>query len=490
MKSLKFTLTIIAVLIIQINLLYSQLYETKKYIWQRLPDLETLNSNDTSVIAYPKIYKSEKGDIYLGGRGYYTVYNRPIYRLNHLTGNWEIFFAEKSVNLDYLITQNNIMVISGIKDSIKNYLYFYNLTSDKWDTIGIQTDNNITFTRVYEYKENQYLIKSNNSANTALLLYDKNKNELKQLLPRKDSISQNDADLQIFNDIIYYSNIDRIFITNNRNAYYTDDCFKTINFAFTDKGQFNVYKQIVMTGGEYLYTHLNNFEEDYDSTSNYVVLELYTLEQEKISRKKILRHIITSIGNKKSAFNPISLMSYSKDAYIVCKLGGTSYNYAYGDTINVDSLVISEDRGNKFYYVPFPESNENYKYFTFASPAVTQNGEILLAVQPKAEDSQWATPFKIHLYYGIPDNSSVHQTIIGRNGLFPNPAYSTTRLKLQQEGQVAITAVDLLGRTFPLWSGYASTGTLELDVSALPTGSYTLLIDYGTKREAVRLMKE
>ena len=73
---------------------------------------------------------------------------------------------------------------------------------------------------------------------------------------------------------------------------------------------------------------------------------------------------------------------------------------------------------------------------------------------------------------------------------FPNPARSTTRVKLQQEGQVAIMAVDLLGRTFPLWSGNASTGDMELDVSTLPTGSYTLLIDYGTKREAVRLMKE
>jgi hypothetical protein len=74
--------------------------------------------------------------------------------------------------------------------------------------------------------------------------------------------------------------------------------------------------------------------------------------------------------------------------------------------------------------------------------------------------------------------------------LSPNPARSTTRISLQQEGQVAITAVDLLGRSYPLWSGNASTGDMELDVSTLPTGSYTLLIDYGTKREAVRMMKE
>ncbi len=74
--------------------------------------------------------------------------------------------------------------------------------------------------------------------------------------------------------------------------------------------------------------------------------------------------------------------------------------------------------------------------------------------------------------------------------LSPNPARSITRLNLQQEGDISITAVDLLGRSYPLWSGYASSGDMELDVSTLPTGSYTLLIDYGTKREAVRMMKE
>ncbi len=89
-----------------------------------------------------------------------------------------------------------------------------------------------------------------------------------------------------------------------------------------------------------------------------------------------------------------------------------------------------------------------------------------------------------------PKEVSVSQEQQYHYQLFPNPVRSTTRVNLQQEGQVAITAVDLLGHSFPLWSGYASTGTLELDVSTLPTGSYTLLIDYGTKREAVRMMKE
>jgi hypothetical protein len=73
---------------------------------------------------------------------------------------------------------------------------------------------------------------------------------------------------------------------------------------------------------------------------------------------------------------------------------------------------------------------------------------------------------------------------------FPNPARTITRISLLQEGNITISAVDMLGRSFPLWSGFASAGEMELDVSALPTGSYTLLIDYGTKREAMRMIKE
>ena len=73
---------------------------------------------------------------------------------------------------------------------------------------------------------------------------------------------------------------------------------------------------------------------------------------------------------------------------------------------------------------------------------------------------------------------------------FPNPALSTARISLQQVGEISISAVDMLGRSFPLWLGFASTGEMELDVSTLPPGTYTLLINYGTKVEAVRMIKE
>ena len=73
---------------------------------------------------------------------------------------------------------------------------------------------------------------------------------------------------------------------------------------------------------------------------------------------------------------------------------------------------------------------------------------------------------------------------------FPNPADATTRIFLSQEGDVSISAVDVLGRSFPLWSGFASAGDMELDVSPLPAGTYTLLMNCGTKVEAVRMIKQ
>jgi len=100
--------------------------------------------------------------------------------------------------------------------------------------------------------------------------------------------------------------------------------------------------------------------------------------------------------------------------------------------------------------------------------------------------------FNYHGFYRIKWDNLI--TSISDNGInnniFPNPARSTIRISLHQEGNISISAVDVLGRSFPLWSGFASAGEMELDVSPLPTGTYTLLINHGTKMEAVRMIKE
>jgi hypothetical protein len=53
-----------------------------------------------------------------------------------------------------------------------------------------------------------------------------------------------------------------------------------------------------------------------------------------------------------------------------------------------------------------------------------------------------------------------------------------------------ITAVDLLGSETQLWSGFAPAGDLELDVSQLPIGIYTILINNGYKTEALKMIRE
>ncbi|MEM4662895.1 MAG: T9SS type A sorting domain-containing protein, partial [Candidatus Diapherotrites archaeon] len=106
-----------------------------------------------------------------------------------------------------------------------------------------------------------------------------------------------------------------------------------------------------------------------------------------------------------------------------------------------------------------------------------------------AESERGLISDAIRAYFAAEPYASLSFKSIISN-IFPNPALSSTRISLQQEGDISITAVDILGRAYPLWSGYATPGEKELDVSSLPAGSYNLLINYGSKIETVRMIKE
>jgi len=76
---------------------------------------------------------------------------------------------------------------------------------------------------------------------------------------------------------------------------------------------------------------------------------------------------------------------------------------------------------------------------------------------------------------------------------YPNPVSDFARLKLDNEfpGLVSISLVDLLGNSTEIYKGEASGGVpLDLNISRFPTGFYSLLIDYGTKREVVKVIKQ
>ncbi|MGB9703080.1 MAG: WD40/YVTN/BNR-like repeat-containing protein, partial [Candidatus Kapaibacteriota bacterium] len=80
----------------------------------------------------------------------------------------------------------------------------------------------------------------------------------------------------------------------------------------------------------------------------------------------------------------------------------------------------------------------NYSHFMYASWPQKNHLWIMSTGFPFA-------PSYLFKYIEYPDNIDNYQDL-QVPFLYPNPSRSTTRLNLQQEGQVAITAVDLLGR--------------------------------------------
>jgi photosystem II stability/assembly factor-like uncharacterized protein len=179
--------------------------------------------------------------------------------------------------------------------------------------------------------------------------------------------------------------------------------------------------------------------------------------------------------------NPTSIVAKDGNVFVGTKLYGIFVSTDNGET-------WSKKRGNK---------NDGLLTFDTTSSfaeaetnSLVTSGDYLYAAltSDKSENFKYVGVFKIK----INDITDVQEQN-PRNkltNLFPNPAQTTTHISLPKEGDITISAVDVLGRSFPLWSGYASAGDKELDVSALPTGSYTLLIDYGTKREALRMIKQ
>lgn len=468
--------------------MYAKTYPTKLYKWEKLADINSIL--DTSSILYSKIEKSSSGKIFFGGRGYLTQKERPIYQSTLLGNTWEIAYTKDSQNMDFILdSQDNLIVFGKSKDSA-NYVIFNNLINMLVDTLTFISDRKETFTRILEYKDNLYLIKSNDGSINYLYLLNRTDKSLTKLLPRtgsNDSLNLAiDKDLRFFADFSKSSINGRIILSTFFNLYYTDDLFKTLKLGFYDSLQFNIYKHIILNDGKILYSHFV-----WDSIENISLIGLFGFDENLLSRKEYLVHEIKKIG-KFGITNPISMMACSNGDYIVCKLGGTSYNSGFGDTLNTDSLVISRDNGNTFSYVPFPEVDATYNYFAYASPSVTKDGEIFLAVQRKKDEGEGITSFKASIYYGVPDDVGVDEKINSFGNIYPNPVSDFAWYKLEDDfsGIIAISILDILGHATQIYSGEVSGGVpLNLDFSTFPTGFYSLIIDYGTKREVVKVIK-
>lgn len=100
----------------------------------------------------------------------------------------------------------------------------------------------------------------------------------------------------------------------------------------------------------------------------------------------------------------------------------------------------------------------------------------------------WVNTYEVTSIAVSIDNEIIHNTNIS-----PNPVSNYAQLKLDNDfaGIASISVVDLLGNSTVIFKGEISGKMpLDLDFSSFPTGFYYLIIDYGMKREVVKVIKE
>jgi hypothetical protein len=428
------------------------------------------------------------------------LYKRNILQSDDKGQSWQIAFPQKGNYIDYIIDSQDRLVITGDKIDSANYVYIKDLKTNKIDSLTVVTERNLLFSRPREYKDGKYFIKANDQFNTYLFLLDTKDTSLTQLIPRAESNDSLDIkinrELITFQDYIYYDKTGKVLISTLNNMYETYDLFKTMNHLFYDKYQFSIYKQIELNNGSFLYSHYV-----FDSTlQEKYVLALYGYDEINNTQKTYLTHYLKEYN----AINPISLMACSNDDYIVCRMGCGSNSWGYKDFINKDSIMISDDRGETFSFVPLPipEGNYDYNYYAYMSPSVTKDGEIFLIINQKiSEDKDLPSNFLADVYYGVPEDVGVAEFVSENNFLYPNPATDNITIDLSSttinggidgdlsflQKQESVHILDVLGvKVMSVETGLRPVST-QIDISTLQPGVYFLRIGNKKPQKFVKM---
>lgn len=248
----------------------------------------------------------------------------------------------------------------------------------------------------------------------------------------------------------------------------------------------------------------NSFGLTFDNYYYFIAVDsnnkdiLYLTQDFKEIKKQVLS---TAINNLVMISKDVGLTHVSvvdKQNILKTTDGGNSFNVVYSFELNNPNIPlinyinfsdlkngVAAGINGKVFYTDTGGSN----WFDIS---LSKSNGSLIPFYPFANELYVYDGVEAYKFVGMfPNDVRFSDPISFNKGLylFPNPALSTTRISLLQEGDISISAVDVLGRSFPLWSGFTSAGEMELDVSTLLTGTYTLLINYGTKVEAVRLIK-
>ncbi len=272
-----------------------------------------------------------------------------------------------------------------------------------------------------------------------------------------------------FNSITSLGNDEFICVGSNENYYLvTNDAYNKINTG----GDPYIIRFKLKESFEPIYASYLNFKDliysdkvVVDKERNYIIIGRLNGKSDSLSYLKF---------TSSNATQKIGMGGYT-DCFIAKFDNKNQVQYITlvgGNDLDLPNSLLYDNQDSTFYFAGLTTSDSN-----LINQGYYQN-------KRKGKEEAFLIKFKESIITSVLFNNRQLTCI------YPNPARSTTRISLHQEGEISISAVDVLGRSFQLWSGFAAAGEMELDVTSVPTGTYTLLINYGTKVEAVRMIKE
>ncbi len=134
----------------------------------------------------------------------------------------------------------------------------------------------------------------------------------------------------------------------------------------------------------------------------------------------------------------------------------------------------------------------NYYDTSYVAKSLDSNRSIVIYV--RALNDEEIGPWAIMRFSAGAPVGVEEITQTGRNEFYPNPvcARATIRVDREADCNAAVRAIDMSGREALLWSGTLPAGRTDIPINMaeFARGFYNIVIESGTSREFVKVMKE
>ena len=425
-----------------------------------------------------------------GGKNWSKIYTDTTYEYVE-NGEKKIYWGNQLINAHYLPNHKIILECSSGHKQCGGYTITSTDNGENWDSILIDSiyAEQIYFWRnkqiikmhynygdgYYPFIQHKYLKSTDNGITwERIIIPDEYKNKIYMHFKLIDS---NTIYFQIIeNPDSHYSSykFTSVFLKIKENKWFVNEKLsKLLRYPFVPtyrtSNDASLVIQVVNPDSVSLTSYIlrtSNNWETLDTVLNYNNFRKYHL---KSSHLKNIRY-----------YDSLNIIAFGDDYSLVkTSDGGKNWkqlNIPFFSKDVFDSLIFVNDvekqteyyRFVMFHHLQWPTLQ---KFYISTSGLLSRHG---------------------YLYESITNTTDVISSDNTKKDflLFPNPTTSTTTIKLDEELNGKITAVDLLGNETLVWSGFAPVGDLELDVSHLPAGIYTILISNGYKTEALKMIKE